>query len=63
MKANFCNKREHVTKRYNRTLFLYHIVCPMKYRRTIIIDEIGNESDHEHFLVQKAPTINVLEIT
>ena len=32
---------EHLVKRHNKTLLLYHIVCPMKYRRSVITEEIG----------------------
>ncbi len=32
---------EHIIKRHNKTLLLYHIVCPMKYRRSVISKEIG----------------------
>lgn len=75
---------EHITKRRNKTLLLYHIFCPLKYRRDILTDEIGeslkdiclqiseryeihfieigNESDHVHFLVQSVPRMNVSEI-
>ena len=75
---------EHLTKRHNKTLLLYHIVCPLKYRKDILTDEIGeslkdiclqiseryeihfieigNESDHVHFLVQSVPKTNVSTI-
>ncbi|HBE45609.1 MAG TPA: IS200/IS605 family transposase, partial [Deltaproteobacteria bacterium] len=26
---------EHIFKRHNKTLLLYHIVCPAKYRRKV----------------------------
>ena len=32
---------EHIYKRHNKTLLLYHIVLPMKYRRKVITDAIG----------------------
>ena len=32
---------EHIHKRHNKTLLLYHIVCPLKYRKEIITEEIG----------------------
>ena len=31
---------EHILKRHNKSLLLYHIVCPSKYRRKIFIDEV-----------------------
>ena len=32
---------EHITKRHNKTLLSYHIVCPLKYRKSVITKEIG----------------------
>ncbi len=32
---------EHILKRHNKTLLLYHLVLPLKYRRSVITDEIG----------------------
>lgn len=32
---------EHIFKRHNKTLLLYHLVFPLKYRRSLITDEIG----------------------
>ena len=32
---------EHIYKRHNKTLLLYHIVLPIKYRRKVITDAIG----------------------
>ncbi len=32
---------EHIYKRHNKTLLLYHIVCPTKYRREVITDEVA----------------------
>ena len=31
---------EHILKRHNRTLLLYHIVCPAKYRRKVFTEEV-----------------------
>ncbi len=31
---------EHVLKRHNKTLLLYHIVCPAKYRRKVFTEEV-----------------------
>ena len=30
---------EHIYKRHNKTLLLYHIVCPAKYRRKVFTEE------------------------
>ena len=31
---------EHIVKRHNKTLLLYHIVCPVKYRRAVFSEAI-----------------------
>ena len=31
---------EHITKRHNKNLLLYHLVCPAKYRRNIFSKEV-----------------------
>ena len=31
----------HIYKSHNKTLLLYHIVFPIKYRRTVITEEVG----------------------
>ena len=33
---------EHSYKRHNKTLFLYHLVFPLKYRRKVIDNRIGS---------------------
>lgn len=30
---------EHIHKRHNRNLLLYHVVCPIKYRRKILTED------------------------
>ena len=32
---------EHIFKRHNKTLLLYHIVLPLKYRKAVITKDIG----------------------
>ncbi len=32
---------EHIFKRHNKTLLLYHLVFPLKYRKSVITNEIG----------------------
>ncbi|SER63212.1 hypothetical protein SAMN04488089_12227 [Myroides profundi] len=32
---------EHIYKSHNKTLLLYHIVFPMKYRGKVLTDESG----------------------
>jgi putative transposase len=31
---------EHILKRHNKTLLLYHVVCPAKYRRKVFTEEV-----------------------
>ena len=31
---------EHIYKRHNKNLLLYHLVCPIKYRRSILSEEV-----------------------
>lgn len=31
---------EHIHKRHNKSLLLYHLVCPIKYRRSILSEEV-----------------------
>jgi REP element-mobilizing transposase RayT len=31
---------EHILKRHNKTLLIYHIVCPAKYRRKVFTEEV-----------------------
>lgn len=35
-------KAEHINKRHNVSLIMYHFVCPTKYRRLVLNDEIDN---------------------
>ena len=32
---------EHIFKRHNKTLLLYHLVFPLKYRKSVITKEVG----------------------
>jgi REP element-mobilizing transposase RayT len=32
---------EHILKRHNKTLLLYHLVFPLKYRKSVITKDIG----------------------
>ena len=31
---------EHIIKRHNKTVLLYHVVCPVKYRRDVFTEEV-----------------------
>lgn len=32
---------EHIHKRHNKSLLLYHLVCPIKYRRSLLTDSVS----------------------
>ncbi len=53
---------EHIRKRHNKTLLLYHIVCPLKYRRSVITDEIGKGLKEICLQISERYEINFLEI-
>ena len=31
---------DHIKKRYNKSLLLYHLVCPIKYRRSVLSEPV-----------------------
>lgn len=33
---------KHIIKSHNKNLLLYHIVCPVKYRRSVITEEVSS---------------------
>ena len=53
---------EHVTKRHNKTLLLYHIVCPLKYRRDVITNEIGESLKEVCLQISERYEIHFIEI-
>jgi REP element-mobilizing transposase RayT len=53
---------EHITKRHNKTLLLYHIVCPLKYRRDVITNEIGESLKEICIQISERYEINFIEI-
>jgi len=53
---------EHVYKRQNKTLLLYHIVFPIKYRRKVITDIIGISLKSICLRIGERYEINFLEI-
>ena len=32
---------DHIHKSHNKSLLLYHLVCPIKYRRSVLTDEVS----------------------
>ena len=53
---------DHVTKQHNKTLLLYHIVCPLKYRREIITSEIGEGLKEICLQISERYEIHFIEI-
>jgi putative transposase len=53
---------EHINKRHNKTLLLYHLVCPLKYRKSIITKEIGETLKEICKGISERYEINFIEI-
>ena len=53
---------EHVYKRHNKNLLLYHIVCPVKYRRKVFTDEVEKGLKDICIEIEKRYEIGYMEI-
>lgn len=53
---------EHIIKSHNKTLLLYHIVCPVKYRRKAITENISNTIKEVCFEISERFEIHFVEI-
>ena len=53
---------DHITKRRNKTLLLYHVVCPLKYRKSVITKEIGESLQEICLQITERYEINFVEI-
>ncbi len=53
---------EHISKRHNKTLLLYHMVFPLKYRKKIITDEIGESLKEICLEISERYEIDFIEI-
>jgi REP-associated tyrosine transposase len=53
---------KHITKRHNTTLLLYHIVCPLKYRKSVITEEIGQSLKEICLQISERYEIHFVEI-
>ena len=53
---------EHIKKRHNKTLLLYHYVFPLKYRRSVITEEIGESLKEICKEISERYEINFVEI-
>lgn len=52
----------HLTRSHNKTLLLYHIVCPVKYRREVLTDGVSRTLTEICLGIQSRYDINFLEI-
>jgi len=53
---------EHINKRHNRSLLLYHIVCPVKYRRAVLTDTTEETLKQTCEQISKCYEIQFIEI-
>ncbi len=53
---------EHILKSHNKTLLLYHIVCPAKYRRDVFTNEVEESLKEVCIEIGKRYEINYIEI-
>lgn len=53
---------EHVTKRHNRNLMLFHLVCPIKYRRKVLSTEVADGLKNICLDIEKRYEIGYIEI-
>jgi len=53
---------EHVYKRHNKNLLLYHVVCPIKYRRKVLTEEVANGLKEICLEIEKRYEIGYVEI-
>jgi REP element-mobilizing transposase RayT len=53
---------KHIIKRHNKTLLLYHLVLPLKYRRSVITEEIGESLQAICIEMSERYEINFVEI-
>lgn len=53
---------EHIHKRHNKSLLLYHLVCPIKYRRSVLSDDVERSLVEICKNIESRYEINFLEI-
>lgn len=53
---------EHIYKSHNKTLLLYHLVFPLKYRKKVITEEIGEGLKEICIEISERYEINFVEI-
>ena len=53
---------EHIHKSHNKSLLLYHLVCPIKYRRSVLTDEVSKTLQEICLGISSRYEIHFLEI-
>ncbi len=53
---------KHIFKRHNKTLLLYHIVCPLKYRKKVITRQIGKSLKEICLEISERYEIHLVEV-
>ena len=53
---------EHILKRHNKTLILYHIVCPVKYRQKVFTEKVERSLQNICIEIGKRYEIHFVEI-
>ena len=53
---------EHIYKRHNKSLLLYHLVCPIKYRRSILSEAVEESLVEVCRNIEKRFEIHFIEI-
>ena len=53
---------EHIVKSHNKTLLLYHVVCPAKYRRDVFTQEVEETLKNVCVGISQRYEINFVEI-
>ena len=53
---------EHIRKRHNKKLLLYHLVCPVKYRQKALTEEVEQALKDVCLEIQKRYEIRFIEI-
>ncbi len=53
---------EHIHKSHNKSLLMYHFVCPIKYRRSVLTEEVSLTFREVCLEIEKRYEIKFLEI-
>tara|TARA_R110001592_G_scaffold248236_1_gene510432 strand:- start:177 stop:527 length:351 start_codon:yes stop_codon:yes gene_type:complete len=53
---------EHIHKSHNKSLLLYHLVCPIKYRRKVLSEEVSEILREVRLEISQRYEIHFLEI-